>query len=106
MGRSFVRSGIGGSWRAEAAAVAAAVHALPPGPGSSGRGMGKSLGVRFSGYSFGSVRVGGVRYDYDLVIDRGKIRKRKKGPSRQFRGAYGHTRCRPPRISRGGAAGW
>jgi hypothetical protein len=47
--------------------------------------------VRFSGYSFGSVRVDGVTYDYDLIIDRGKIRKRKKGPSRQFRGGYGHT---------------
>ena len=53
--------------------------------------MGKSLGVRFSGYSFGSVRVDGVTYDHDLIIDRGKIRKRKKGPSRQFRGGYGHT---------------
>jgi len=47
--------------------------------------------VRFSGYSFGSVRVDGVTYDYDLIIDRGKIRKRKKGASRKFRGAYGHT---------------
>src|SRR6516225_5405644 len=53
--------------------------------------MGKSLSVRFSGYSFGSVRVDGVTYDHDLIIDRGKIRKRKKGASRQFRGAYGHT---------------
>ena len=53
--------------------------------------MGKSLGVRFSGYSFGSVRVDGVTYDHDLIIDRGKIRKRKKGASRKFRGAYGHT---------------
>jgi hypothetical protein len=47
--------------------------------------------VRFSGYSFGSVRVDGVTYVHDLVIDRGKIRKRNKGASRQFRGAYGHT---------------
>src|SRR5215510_13015702 len=53
--------------------------------------MGKSLSVRFSGYSFGSVRVDGVTYDHDLIIDRGKIRKRKKAASRQFRGAYGHT---------------
>jgi hypothetical protein len=53
--------------------------------------MGKGLGVRFSGYSFGSVQVDGVTYDHDLIIDRGKIRKRKKGPSRQFRGGYGHT---------------
>ena len=53
--------------------------------------MGKSPSVRFSGYSFGSVRVDGVTYDYDLIIDRGTIRKRKKGPSRRFRGADGHT---------------
>ena len=53
--------------------------------------MGKSLSVRFSGYSFGSVRAGGVTYDHDLIIDRGKIRQRKKGASRKFRGAYGHT---------------
>jgi hypothetical protein len=47
--------------------------------------------MRFTGYSFGSVRVDGVTYDHDLIIDRGKIRKRKKAASRKFRGAYGHT---------------
>ena len=47
--------------------------------------------MRFSGYSFGSVRVDGVTYDHDLIIDRGTIRKRKKGASRKFRGGYGHT---------------
>ncbi len=47
--------------------------------------------MRFSEYSFGSVRVDGVTYDHDLIIDRGKIRKRKKAASRKFRGAYGHT---------------
>lgn len=47
--------------------------------------------MRFSDYSFGSVRVDGMTYDRDLIIDRGKIRKRKKGASRKFRGAYGHT---------------
>jgi hypothetical protein len=48
-------------------------------------------GVRFGVYSFGSVRVDGVTYDHDLVIDRGRIRKRKKGASKRFRDAYGHT---------------
>ncbi len=63
--------------------------------------------MRFSGYSFGSVRVGGVAYGHDLIMDRGKIRKRKKGASRQFpRCLRAHPRCRPPRISPGGAAGW
>ena len=47
--------------------------------------------MRFTGYSFGSIRVDGVTYDHDLVVDRGKIRKRKKAASRKFRGAYGHT---------------
>ena len=47
--------------------------------------------MQFTGYSFGSVRVDGVTYDHDLIIDRGAIRKRKKAASRKFRGAYGHT---------------
>ena len=47
--------------------------------------------VRISDYSFGSVRVDGVSYDHDLIIDRGKIRKRKKAASRRFRSAGGHT---------------
>ena len=47
--------------------------------------------MRFTGYSFGSIRVDGVTYDHDLIIDRGKISKRKKAASRKFRGAYGHT---------------
>jgi hypothetical protein len=47
--------------------------------------------MRFTGYSFGSIRVDGVTYDHDLIIDRGKIRKRKKAASRKFHAAYGHT---------------
>ena len=53
--------------------------------------MGKSLSVRFSSYSFGSVRVDGVTYDRDLIIDCGKIRQRNKGASRKFRSAHGRT---------------
>jgi hypothetical protein len=47
--------------------------------------------MRFTEFTFGSVRVDGVTYDHDLIIDRGKIRKRKKAASRRFRGGYGHT---------------
>ena len=47
--------------------------------------------MRLTGCSFGSIRVDGVTYDHDLIIDRGKIRKRKKAASRKFRGAYGPT---------------
>jgi hypothetical protein len=51
----------------------------------------RSITVRFTKYSFGSVCVDGVTYDHDLIVDRGKIRKRKKAASKKFRGAYGHT---------------
>ena len=47
--------------------------------------------MRFTGFSFGSIRVDGVTYQHDLIIDRGKIRKRNKAASRKFRGADGHT---------------
>ncbi len=44
----------------------------------------RSISLRFTDYSFGSVRVDGVTYDHDLIIDRGKIReRRKKAASRQ-----------------------
>ena len=32
--------------------------------------------MRFEDFSFGSIRIDGVTYNYDLVIDRGEIRKR------------------------------
>jgi len=47
--------------------------------------------MRFTAFSSGSVRVDGVTYEHDLIIDRGKIRKRKKAASKKSRGAYGHT---------------
>lgn len=46
--------------------------------------------MRFTDFSFGSMR-DGVTYDHDLIIDRGKIRKRTKTASKKFRSAYGHT---------------
>ena len=47
--------------------------------------------MRFEDFSFGSLQIDGVTYNYDVVIDRGEIRKRKKEPSKQFRDAFGHT---------------
>lgn len=47
--------------------------------------------VRFEAFSFGSLRIDGVTYDHDVVIDRGEVRKRKKKPSKKFREAFGHT---------------
>src|SRR5215510_9714555 len=46
---------------------------------------------RFEGFSFGSIRIDGVTYEHDVLIDRGQVRKRKKKPSKQFRAAFGHT---------------
>ena len=47
--------------------------------------------MRFEECSFGSIRIDGVTYEHDVVIDRGEVRKRKKKPSMKFRQAYGHT---------------
>ena len=47
--------------------------------------------MRFEEFSFGSIRIDGVTYDHDVVIDRGRVRKRKKKPSRKYREAFGHT---------------
>ena len=47
--------------------------------------------MRFEEFSFGSIRIDGVSYEHDVVLDRGEVRKRKKKPSRQFRDQYGHT---------------
>jgi len=40
---------------------------------------------------FGEIEVGGVRYDYDVVIDGGEVRRRRKKPSKPYRDQYGHT---------------
>jgi hypothetical protein len=34
---------------------------------------------------FGEIEVEGKHYTHDVVIDGGKVRKRNKGPSKQFR---------------------
>ena len=47
--------------------------------------------MRFEAFSFGSIRIDGVTYEHDVVIDCGQIRKRKKKASKEFRDAFGHT---------------
>ena len=47
--------------------------------------------MHFEKYSFGSIRIDGITYEHDVLIDRGEIRKRKKKPSKRFRDAFGHT---------------
>ena len=41
--------------------------------------------------SFGLLEVEGQRYEHDVVIDAGQVRKRRKGPSKRFRVQYSHT---------------
>src|SRR5262245_37902134 len=47
--------------------------------------------MRIAEFSFGRITINGVTYEHDVVIDHGKIRKRKKKPSKRFRDAFGHT---------------
>jgi hypothetical protein len=47
--------------------------------------------MRFEQFSFGSIRVDGLTYEHDILIDRGEVSKRKKKASKKFREEYGHT---------------
>jgi hypothetical protein len=47
--------------------------------------------VQFEKFSFGSIRIDGVTYEHDVVIDRGRVRRREKKPSKKFREDFGHT---------------
>ena len=42
-------------------------------------------------FSFGTIRIDGSTREHDVVIDRGEVRKRKKGPSKLVSDAFGHT---------------
>ncbi|GMQ97346.1 MAG: hypothetical protein BMS9Abin15_1059 [Gammaproteobacteria bacterium] len=45
--------------------------------------------ARFIG--FGEIEIDGQSYNYDVVIDKGALRKRKKKPSKPYREQFGHT---------------
>jgi hypothetical protein len=47
--------------------------------------------MHFADFSFGSIRIDGVTYEHDVVIDRREIRKRKKKESKKYRDESGHT---------------
>ena len=47
--------------------------------------------MRYGTFDFGFLQIDVVTYQHDIVIDRGKIRRRKKKRSKPFRGPYGHT---------------
>jgi hypothetical protein len=66
--------------------------------------------MRIEKFSFGHITIDGVNCDHAVVIDRGKIRKRVKKPSKKLRDAFAHTplsaaeeipwKCPARRISR------
>src|SRR5262245_14976758 len=47
--------------------------------------------MQFEAFSFGSIRIDGITYEHDLVLDHGQVRKRRKKPSKKFRKEFGHT---------------
>ena len=47
--------------------------------------------MRFDRFSFGTIRAGGTVYEHDVVLDRGRISKRHKGPSKRYQDRFGHT---------------
>ena len=44
---------------------------------------------------FGEIVVNGERFAEDIVIERGEVRTRKKGPSKDEKAKYGHTPLTP-----------
>lgn len=40
---------------------------------------------------FGVIEIDGIRYDHDVIIDGGAVRRRDKGPSKALRARTGHT---------------
>jgi hypothetical protein len=52
---------------------------------------GREVRMRFEKLAFGSIRIDGITYEHDVIIDRGEVRKRKKKASKKFRGRFGHT---------------
>ena len=47
--------------------------------------------MRVDRFTFGTIRIDDGTYQQDVVIDRGKIRTRRKKPSKRFRDTFGHT---------------
>ena len=47
--------------------------------------------MRIDNFCFGSIEIDGETYQRDVIIDRGKVRLRKKKPSKPFRDEFGHT---------------
>jgi PPK2 family polyphosphate:nucleotide phosphotransferase len=62
-----------------------------PAGGHSDKPPGKPRGLQGKVIRFGEIELDGKRYTEDLVIERGKVRKRKKKASKVYRDEGGHT---------------
>ena len=49
------------------------------------------MSMRATLVSFGVIEIDGQRYEHDVVISAGQIRKRDKKPSKVYQDQYGHT---------------
>jgi hypothetical protein len=47
--------------------------------------------MKIEQFSFGRIRIDGSEYEHDVVIDRGRISKRDKKPSKRYSERYAHT---------------
>ena len=62
--------------------------------------------MHFGDFGFGFLRIGKTIYEHDLIINCGKIRKRKKKPSpRDSVSSLGIHLCPSKKRSRGNAGG-
>ncbi len=68
------------------AAPGAVVVGVPPAPAGS---SGSPMQARLAG--FGRLELDGEAYDADVVIEAGRVTRRRKGPSKPLRDRYGHT---------------
>jgi hypothetical protein len=59
--------------------------------GDHKRSKGSGAPMVYDRFSFGSICINGMSYEHDVVIDRGKVRKRDKKPSKKFGDDFGHT---------------
>jgi len=62
--------------------------------------------TRFEGFSFGSIRIDGVTYDHDVVIESRKVKKRNKKPSKPLRIGLATRQSLQTKKFRGDAADW
>lgn len=47
--------------------------------------------MKFESFSFGSIRIDGITFDHDVVIDQGRVSTRSKRSSKKFREEFADT---------------